>query len=300
MRTFTNEDLIRHAFGCSEPELSHMLEEAAAEDDELGSQLLFLRRYAGVEGEEPTLARPAAGSVRVRAKNWRTVRRAAAIFLLLLCTGSAAWAGWRWGMPQPLLFDDFEDGWGDAQKWSTPRRFVHEEKGYVRLVDRGFLATVQQFKPPYRLKLKWKWIDLQGDFLYRDSLDIVLRTSATPAPSKPWPATDGVRVCFNATGGQVGIALFNGCGPIAETPRSTLPLPAGEWLTIIIVDDGASISVSCDSPHLRPEQRNAPLLTAAVAGDFKHGKIAFYNRERLAEASFESWLDDVEVWPMQP
>lgn len=221
--------------------------------------------------------------------------------LVLVCGGGVSWAGWHFLRPQPLLQDDFADAWGDREVWFTPRRTVREENGYLRLLDRGYLATVCEYPSPIKINLKWRWVDFSGEFLYRDSLCIALRTSGKPLEAHPHEVSDGILVRFKANNGCVTIERASDvANPIAETPLGSFKLPADVWHDITILDDGVTIQVFLRGTSHPERQGERPILTAVVPDAFPHHRIAFYNRERLASTSFESWLDDIEVWAFVP
>ena len=79
------------------------------------------------------------------------------------------------------LLDSLDTGWFDTTKWKTARRKTSAVDGYVRLINRGSLATVAEFRAPMEIEFDWRWIDLAGQF-YADSLTVAVHTSGEHAP----------------------------------------------------------------------------------------------------------------------
>lgn len=298
MNPITNDELVSHVLGFTSPGRAAEIEAAAKEDASLAAKLLCMRRSVGLDEAAEPAAIPVPAAPRRRRwlparQPWRTL--AASLAILLMSVG-VSWAGWHFLKPQPLLQDDFEDEWGDMLLWDTPRRTVREENGHVRLLDRGYLRTKLDFAAPVRVSFRWKWLDLGGDFKYRETLTVALRTSGTPLPESPYEAADGILIFFSATGGTVSVA--NAPRPIAITDFKSVVLPADKWHDITILDDGLRIQVFIRGPAIPEEQAKNPIMEVVIPDQGPHHRIAFYNRERLASVSFESWLDDIAIWPL--
>src|SRR4051794_18994048 len=67
-----------------------------------------------------------------------------------------------------------------------------EEVGHLRLNNRGSIRTTQEFPGPIEIEFDWRWIDLAGDSLYRDTLTVVLHSSGEHAKQHPFAVVDGL------------------------------------------------------------------------------------------------------------
>ena len=77
-------------------------------------------------------------------------------------------------------------------------------------------------------------------------------------------------------------------------------MPPQVWYDITITDDGKIIKVFVAAPHIPLEHSQKPILEFETQHlETKH-HIAFFNREPLAGASFESWLDDIVIHRLKP
>lgn len=298
MREFDYEDVISYLAGQAAPELVARIDEARKHDGELAALIDVLRAVpddAGVACLPPTPLAP------TRRGAWRAfLKRAAAMVLVIAGLGGMVWAGYQILAPRPLLHDNFNDEWIDSTKWMTARRFTVEEAGHLRLNNRGSIRTAQEFAGPIEVELDWRWKDLAGDSLYRDTLTVVLHTGGKHRDQHPFRTVDGIEIAFQASGGQIAIAslpnapdevLTNGM-----TKESDLPMPANKWHHIKIVDDGKSIAVYFSGPEIDPKKHQSkPVLTVKYAGQFKNHHIVIHNRELVAEALHESHIDNVIV-----
>lgn len=293
MPPITTEDVVCYLLGQSSPAMSHEITKQAASDEEFAAQLGLLRACILPSGDgrdsyskqtPPLALKPPAPR--------RFIVRWAAIVLATIFSMGMAWAGWEFIREKPLLEDHFTENWGDREIWSTPRRVVMVEGGHVRLFDRGSLCTRAEFTTPYKLSFRWRWNDLAGDFLYRDILTVVLRTSGKHKKEHAFEILDGIIIFINATSGEVSIRNAKD-NPADINPSRVLKLAPQVWYDITILDHGDRIEVFMAGDHL--PQSEQPVKTFNVDTQFEHGHIAFYNRERVASASFESWLDDVVI-----
>lgn len=286
-----------YLLGQSTPDVCKAIEYRQDTDEAFATEVSFVRAFLHVE-EEPHPASssftvPQSSNIR-RKKSSRWLWRCAAGILIGICSLGMAWAGWELIRVKPLLEEHFHDNWGDLDLWRTPRRAVKVADGHVRLIDRGYLATTKEFPVPIKLTFRWQWNDLAGDFLYRDILSIALRTSGIPRQEHAFEISDGIVVVINATSGRVGITES---GPRNDALKQSkkLKLPPHVWHDITITDDGSTIRVYVAAPHISQEESEKPVLefSTPIKGNGHH--IAFFNREPLARASFESWLDDILI-----
>lgn len=289
MPTMSDELVIRYVLGEASPPECDAIHRAEADDRELAATLELLSECRDLSSDVVSMTRNRSAFL----PGWRRVLAALAV-----CLGIAglSMAGWAFLHEKPLLADDFDSGWGDPFKWSTPKRGVFLENGHLRLFDRGYLVSADQFSGPIEITFRWRWTDLTGDFLYRDELTVALRTSGVPRDEWSHEATDGVFVKLNVTTGSVRIMTADNLRVrLAETPDSAVPYRADHWYHVRITDDGESVAVYVWDPQQGDAGARRPLVSANVPGPFLRHHIAFYNRERLASASHESWIDDVAV-----
>lgn len=286
-----------YLLGQSTPAVCKAIENRQETDEEFATEVSFVRAFLHVE-EEPHHASssftvPQSTTIhRINRSRW--LWRCAAGILIGICSLGVAFAGWALIRVKPLLQEHFHDNWGDMALWRTPRRVVKVEDGHVRLIDRGYLVTTKEFPGPIKLTFRWQWNDLAGDFLYRDILSIALRTSGIPRKEHAFEISDGIVVVINVTSGQVGVTE---AGPLNDALKQSkkLKLPPHVWHDITITDDGSTVRVFMTAPHISQEESEEPVLeySTPIKGNGHH--IAFFNREPLAGASFESWLDDILI-----
>ena len=158
--------------------------------------------------------------------------------------------------------DNFNDEWLDTRKWETARPTTIEEGGHLRLNNRGSIRTTEEFQGPIEIEFDWRWIDLTGDTLYRDSLTIVLHSSGVHTKEHPFRVVDGLEIAFLASAGQVGIASLAAPHRATYTAPAAVPMPAGKWHHIRIIDDGAFITIYVTAPHLPPSSARTCLENA--------------------------------------
>ncbi len=293
MPPITTEDVVCHLLGQSSLEISAAIEQQAEADEDFAAQLSLLSACIHpTSGETTDVAKHIpVEPVLPRAPRRQLARWVAIVFAALFSMGMA-WAGWELIREKPLLEDNFTANWGDRELWSTPRRVVKVESGHVRLFDRGSLCTTGEFTAPYKLQFRWLWNDLAGDFLYRDILTVTLRTSGNHRKEHAYEILDGITIVINATSGQVNIHRAEE-RPTKLLLSRVLKLAPQVWYDVTILDRGDHIDVFIAGENLAKSE--VPLLSYQVEGTFDHGHISFFNRERVADASFESWIDDVVV-----
>src|SRR5262249_4181982 len=155
----------------------------------------------------------------------------------------------------------------DSTRWSAPRPRVRPDLGFMRLVNRGYLVTEQEFEGPIELRFRWKWIDLAEDPQYSEDLTVALRTTGTPRPNRPYEIEDGVCIRFMTYAGKVSLGR-SPPGPTPEfppgtktiTPEGTVPMPSDVWHDVRITDDGLTIAVYITGPELPQENATKPIL----------------------------------------
>ena len=294
----TNRELARFVLGNASQDEAHAIERRSAFDGELAAKLRLLGEVAGGDWspvEVPEASTPTATKgERPRRKHWSRSQWAAAIAVVCLGTG-LSWAGYHLLAPKPLLSDSFDSDWGDRRLWETPRKVVTVEGGHARLFDRGCLATIAEFPGPLDIRLRWRWTDLGGDFLYRDDLSVALRTTGRPNVERPYEVTDGIIVKFTANGGGISMHAAEGFLPLGNATLPSIPMPAGQWLDLRITDDGETISAYISAPNQRLDDAAQPRLSVRVPATNQSRRIAFYNRERVGYVSHESWIDDILI-----
>lgn len=312
MIEFSDDDLIDYVLGTAgkrAPEIARR----ESEDEELAAQISIMAAMIG--RESPGRTRNEADCQtpnrlrhllrRVRDLLRRNLVAACLGVVLLICAGGV-WAAWSI-VNQPLLEDHFRRRSFDSLRWLAPRPRVKPEMGFMRLINRGYLVTQQEFEGPIDLRFRWKWIDLSENPKYSEDLVVALRTTGVPSDNRAFEITDGVCIRFVTYEGIVRIALpppapspEDPPESIRVTPRGSVPMPSDAWHDVRITDDGLTIAVYITGPELPPENAKKPILKVAWAPPTKGHQIAFYNRELLAFSSHESHITDVVVRKLDP
>jgi hypothetical protein len=163
------------------------------------------------------------------------------------------------------------------------------------LNDRGSLVTVEEFKNSVEINLDWRWIDIAGDMLYRDTLTIALHTSGAHSNKHPFRVEDGIEVTFQSHSGQVSLASPTDRTYNPRTDEGALPMPAGKWHRLRVVDDGKAVSVFLSGPSIEKKYSEKAALVAEYKGKFQKHHIAIYNREIVAGALHESHIKNFSV-----
>lgn len=305
MAAFENDDLIRYVLGNAETPIAKHIEEARATDPELQAKLMLMECFAhGTSAPDETTSKPfleliAALGMRFHEFLFRRPRVAVTSLLLLLVAG-AAYGGWVLAT-KPLLEDHFLRRSFDSTVWNAPRRHVRQEHGYVKITNRGYLVTQQEFDGPFVLSFRWRWLDLAEDPPYSEDLAVAIRTSGTPRVAWTHEAEDGVRIKFNTFNRNVVISWGTHITPNSfESARGSVPMPSDAWHDIRITDDGAKIAVYVSGPEIPREQSAKPVLEVDCDYSPLNRKIAFYNREMLAWTPHESHITDVLVRSLRP
>jgi hypothetical protein len=291
MNDISDDDLIDFLLGRAAPSRAKEIMEEVDKDPALATQLDIMSRLSGL----PLLAldeRRAAASA--LASRQRRRYRLFAIMVVVLALSGIGWTAWQVFRPRPLLEDNFNDGWVDVRLWRTGRRGIHEENGYLKLMNRGSIVTQQEFRVPIEITFKWRWIDHAGDPLYAENLNIALRTSGRHDEKHPYDILDGFIVTLHGMGGCV--KMIHPFEPSSETSAvGGVPFPPNEWHDVRITDDGDTISVYLKGPAIDPKYAREPVLVGHRKQVPKGYRIAVYNRELVAKATHESHIDDFRV-----
>ena len=294
MTTFSNFDIIRYVEGNASADLKQRIDQARAIDRELAAMIDVL---SWMPDEHPGFEDESLPAVIPSRRTWpKMLRKSAIAVIVTIMIATVGWGGYEILTPAPLLKDDFSDKWINPKKWVTARRITVEENCYLRLNNRGSIRTVQEFPGPIEIEFDWRWRDLAGDSVYRDSLTVSLHSSGEHSSTHPFRVTDGIEIAFQAHGGQVDIASIMNVIKSDYTPTTDLPMPHDEWHHIRIVDDGKSITVYLTGPALDKKNKDKPVLgPIAYQGHFKKHHIVIHNREMVAGAIHESHIDNVVV-----
>lgn len=314
MNTYSKQQLIRYLLGQTPPDLTQAIGDHATNDTELAAKLDVMRLAIGATefdkarieliGVSPPLTKRRPGGVeatpsnsplaRGRVKPWplRRLLKLAACLLFVLLLTSLGYAGYAW-WTAPLFADDFKSGWFDSSKWRAPPEIIKDggvfaEKGSIKLINRGYLVTKQEFKSPIEVSFDWKWSYLGLQPLYADHLTVVLRTTGKPGMVFAYEAQDGVLIRFNAWDGTLSIWTEDEVKTEPLLPVGAMHLPAEQWHNIRITDDGNNISVYISGPAIPPVFSNKPIVQKSVTYRTIANHIAIYNREMLDEIPHES------------
>lgn len=297
-----DDELIAFAVGTLPDARARSLEQYAANDAELASEIAVLRLMTGVsvDPDQPLECAPQDRSKRVAARTARTIswQKSAAAVLFILGAAGLGWAGWQI-LTAPLLEDTFSDGWYDAKLWQAPpggidKAGVREEKGYLRLLNRGYLVTRDEFRGAISVQVRWKWIDLTTNPHYADHLAVGLRTCGKPLRDWPHELSDGIVVRFNAWSGSVSIDAGANTRILAQTEPAVVPMPADAWHDLRITDNGETISVFMAGQAIDPKYATTPVLQCQCKERFPNHHVAVFNREWVA-FPHESYLDWVRI-----
>lgn len=296
MNTHTNSDLICYVLGELPIETVQTIEAQAKADRILAAKIEMMRDSIEADEDCPADAKaeiPEPTKARVR---WwiakPSLRKAVIAASILVVACGMTWAGYKLLSPRVLLQDNFNADWFDSRIWKTGRRGVREMNGGMRLMNRGSLVTKKEFAEPLAVSFRWKWIDHAEDPLYADELVVALRTTGEHKKEHSYEILDGVLVRFNTWEGSAAIFKGVSATPLASVPRGSLPLSADEWRDIRITDDGETVSVYLTGKGIDPKYGKTPLMQARCPDYRPGGHIGVYNRELLADAVHESWLDD--------
>lgn len=290
MSAFTDDDLLDYVFGLCTPEAAKAIEQQAAIDPNLSTQISLVRSVATYESSSSPSKRPAWSRL---ARFLFQRRSLVAVGVLVFLTGGA-WTAWYFLVGPPLLSDNFNDEWFNATLWHSERPEVREENGYLSLMNRGSVVTQHDYPGPIVVSFDWKWIDHSSFPLYSDDLCVVLRTSGKHREKYSHEIVDGVVIRFFTYDGRVRIDSPPQ-SRVDQTEKGVLPIPANQWHRVRITDDGEEIAVYITGPQIDERYRNTPVLRARCPGEFENHKIAIYNRELVGKAVHESRIDNFEI-----
>lgn len=307
MSAFTDEELIDYVLGAPGARVED-IERQAAVDEELAAQIAIMlgmcgRDVPGPIRDEEGIRRQSRWKQTLQSlkRFFRKNLVAACLAVGLLSVAGGAWAVWSI-THRPLLEDHFQRRSFDSTRWSAPRPRVRPEQGFIRLINRGYLVTQQEFEGPIEIRFRWKWVDLAENPPYSEDLTVALRTTGEPKPNRPYEIADGVCVRFITYDGTVRLGPTP---PVPSpddppesrriTPRGSVPVPSDSWHDVRITDDGLTIAVYITGPELPPENATAPIIKVDWPHPTKGHKIAFYNREMLEWAAHESHITDIVI-----
>jgi hypothetical protein len=312
MTDFSDDDLIDYVLGTA-GERTAEIERKANADEELAAQISIMSGMIGREipgGAKPENLSQSKGRLKLFLRRFAGLFRrnlvAACLGIAVMLVASGVWAAWTF-RHQPLLEDHFRRRSFDSTRWLAPRPRVRPETGFMRLINRGYLVTKQEFEGPIDLRFKWKWIDLAEDPQYSEDLTVALRTTGTPRAEPSFEIQDGVTIRFMTYDGKVRVSPPPP-GPTPDNPpesqtatrKGSVPMPSDAWHDVRITDDGLTIAVYITGPELPAENATKPIIKVAWPHPTKGHQIAFYNRELLSFASHESHITDVVVRKLDP
>ena len=303
MNHFTEHELICYVTGDVSADQAARIEHSARRDKMLAGSIELLAALAGCPQNVAEFPRRTIWQRMAHAA--LAHRLVAALVLALAALGAMGSAYYVWAN-QPLFHDDFQLGIYDLSKWE-PVRDVPDvtssvpEMGFMRLINRGYLVTKDEFEGPISVDLDWKWIRLGDDPLYSDSLNVVLRTSGQPRATRPWEVEDGISVTFDCVRNSVTIAEKSANRALAISPVTSVPMPANEWHQIKITDDGMFVEVYIRGPSIRHDPKQ-PVLRAKIPEGSEHRQVCIYNREvvGMARIPHESAIDNVVIRALRP
>jgi hypothetical protein len=287
MRDLDDVDLLHYVLGDAPQEIACAIEARAAADREFSARVGILG--AGLpSAKEPSHSRRRLRRVLPRG------RLLAASLLVATVLGGAAWAAWAALAPHPLFEDHFRGRGLDNEKWdpSLGRRWVSQEDGYLRLVNRGIRVTRQEFREPIEVTLDWRWRDLAGDPEYAEDFCVALRTSGKHLQKHPYEVMDGVIIKFSCRGNCVDLVSRADRSLHELSPLNGTKFPPDAWHHIRITDDGETIAVYLAGPEIEAKYATTPVVRARSHADFGDAgtpfHIAVYDRELVSEAEHES------------
>jgi hypothetical protein len=274
--------------GDAPPDLRTRVEAALAVDDGLAAEVAALAPLGKLARVSPT--------VRSRWGGRPFSRRAVLASLVLATLGGTVWAGYEALRTPPLLADDFGSGAVNFGNWERHlgRKGVSATDGYLRLINRGSVVSRREFDGPIQIEFDWRWIDLAEWPLYSEIFSVGLRTHGEHLAQGDLMLTDGLVVWFDTVDHSIRI------GParrnyLKTTEPDSVPMPAGQWHHIRIVDDGTAVSVFIEGPAVDKRYKREPVLTVPVPEGLTGRRIAFLNREPVANMSHESHVDNIVV-----
>lgn len=220
--------------------------------------------------------------------------------------GGAAYAGYEWLKPLPLVEDDFDDDWLDTTKWYVylGRRGVRERDGHVRLMNRGSIVTRREFSEPIEVSFDWMWVDRAEDRLYSEVLKVALRTSGQHYDQRAYEVKDGLVITFGTEGAYARIEAIEGnelqirplTRQLARSQDGTAIIKVETWHHIRITDDGRKVAVYLTGPRIDRKFAKVPVVEAEWDNAGGGKRIAIYNREFVGDTPHESRIDNFKVY----
>jgi len=179
-----------------------------------------------------------------------------------------------------LLTDDFGGSSVDPQKWlastATPGSSVTVADGYLNLVNRGVITSIQDFSSPIQIEGRFQFMNNPTSNFY-----IWLRSAGLGQPgigikfemqAEPWNP-ELRQIAISDQTGTPDTWLEN----TLILNHSTRLISLDTWYNFKVFDSGSEISVYFNDSY-------DPTLTLATTGS-AGSKIAFFNREGAAGGS---------------
>jgi len=308
MSRFDEETLVLYAAGRLDESRRREIVEAASGDDELIATLEVIGVLSGL-GESSVRPDPPTRlqRVRVRARSMLGACRRHPVWLALAVVVAAsgmAGAGWMLLMPRYLLHDDFDDNWFDSRLWLSPPSFgdkqgIREADGRLKLVNRGYLISKEEFAGPIEVSFDWSWSELGLNPIYGDHLVIALRCTGEPTPHYPFEVLDGVVIRLNSWAGMAEISAEPGGQNHRKTPQGEIKFVPDTWHHIRITDDGEQIAVYVTGRNDPDHPDDKPVVEGSYPTGPKTGHLIIYNREQVGGVPHESYIDNIVVRPLR-
>lgn len=288
MAAFSDTELIDFVVGHATADQARAIEETARRDEELSAQLALMDGIANL-----TLI-PAGPPSRsdvgfVGRGRWLM---AAALAAVAVASALFLWQPFAGRPPAPpaarapVL---------DESTWRVGRPIVWKGEDYVKLMNRGWLVSRKEYPAGVAVSFDWRWVEYEGEPVYREHLSIALRTSGQPPAQYAYEAADGIIVTFDTWSNTVSVWRAGQVPePIATSPVG-VPMPAGAWHRVRVEDDGNEISVFFSQHGAPPAVAEAPLIRIAVPRKPAAHHIAIYNREHVGGVPHESHLTGLTV-----
>ena len=298
MTIYSESDILEFVSGSASAHLQEGLSSQLTIDIDLRERVELTRFLAESIGAIPTIQPP----IRRRHVPRLFANRLVASIAVILFAVTTAAAAWYFLVDKPLLSDDFKDGWFDSELWLPPPDTIkggglREERGHLRLINRGYLVPRKEFDGPVELSFEWKWTQIGLDPLYADNLTVAMRTSGMDGGAPYHEVRDGVLINFNAWGGDIRHVTPGGKSiastRLRENPAK-LPMPAETWFRIRITDDGKTISVFMAGPEIDQAHWEKPVMRIVSNGPAVGKRFAIYNRELMSDPH-ESYVRNLQL-----
>jgi len=305
---FDEETLVLYAAGRVDESRRREIAEAASRDEELLATLEVIGVVCGFckfsfRKVPPTRLQ----RVQDRSRSILAAARRHPVWfalVLLLAVSGMAGAGWVMLMPRSLLHDNFNDNWFDSRLWLPPPSFgdkqgIREADGRLKLVNRGYLISKQEFTGPIEVSFDWIWNELGLNPVYADHLVIVLRSAGIPTPDYPFEVPDGIVIRLNAWEGRAEVDAEPGLQNHQKGEWGEVKFSPDTWYHIRITDDGERIAVYVTGRNDPDHPDEKPVVEGSYPMAPKSGHLVIYNREQVGGVPHESWIDNVTVRPLR-